>query len=710
MLSHQGQSHQPQRRVRACQNCSRRKKKCSGTKPQCSLCAQTRAACVYPDIIKKPGPRKGYRRPFFPLIDNSTDPQPPQETQTQTSGSTLDNGEWEEDWSQNALGQMSWSQSSVSPDSFDPFASLDPTLEAAPALTTTTESVPWQRPWSDSPGEDSLLPPKALVVHLLDVFFDYVHPQIRLIHQPSFMARVETGSYESDGHARLMLLGMFSLAARYSDHPEVELFDRKLLRWASGGHGSQDDVCYKSRKRWERGQGFLSQAYRLLMNETSRLDKLKLQSRQMQRPSVTLVQAAIIVTFAQMGIGLSDRTYSLLTTTMRLAHDGGLHRVDYTDERMFLSGDGTSDACKSIWIKIEELRRAWWVLAYLENFICVTKDWPRMIDWGRCKTKLPCDDEDWFQGHRRPSHFLPATLYDLRTSLAVQPQLSVLAHCVRTMHLGAKMLEEAMNNNNAFESNNILTKVEECATYYKQNMPLESKTGDAVHVFAMAGKIRCFKYATPSDMFTICHDLSRQRRQGNDNGTSPQARAFSRALSASETVCSILRESSVDDVPRSCPYLAPALWVPTSIQLLVKLFTRADPDLAERASLSLQVLTMTLERFAEFSGLGQFVLDSFRQYEKRLTDLRWADGKPGDDDPWIMSRFLFFPDHINALSVQEAPSINYAEGLIDPALALYQEPGTEFSIGEDVIQGGMDNFDYMTKASDWIWPEGFTGF
>ncbi|KAJ4865101.1 fungal specific transcription factor domain-containing protein [Trichoderma breve] len=646
------------------------------------------ATCIYPAFTKKPGPRKGYKR-IAPTSDKSNDPLPPQETQT--LGSALDdNGEWDESWSQNALGQMSWSQSSFSGDTFHPLSSLDPTLEVT-ALATTLESVPSQPPWSNSPIKDSPLPSKALIVHLLDVYFDYVHPQIRLLHQPSFVSRVESGSYALDEQATLILSSIFALAARYSDHPEVDLFDRMLLRRASGSYDSQDDIRYKSRKRWERGQGFLSQAYRLLMNETSRMDRLELESGEMQRPSITVVQAAAIVTFAQMGIGLSGRTYSLLSTTVRLAHDCGLDQVDYNDETISMSRDSDSEPCKSTWVKKEELRRTWWVIAYLENFICVTKDRPRMIDWGKCKTKLPCDDKVWFQGRYCPSDFLPASLDDLRASLTVQPQLSVLAYRIRTMHLGAKMLEEAMNHDDALESNEILTKIQD--------------------VFAISSKIRCFKHATPSDIFNLCHDLSRRRRQGNDNGTSPETKAFSRALSASETVCSILRDSSADDVPRSCPYPASVLWVPACLQLLVKLFTRADPELAERASLSLQILTMTLERFAEFSGLGRFVLNSFRRYEKKLTDLQWADSKPGDDDHWILSRILFFPDHINALSLKEVTSIDHSEGLVDPALALYQEPSAQFSIGRDVIvQDGIDSFDYITKDSNWIWSEGVNGF
>lgn len=120
-------------------------------------------------------------------------------------------------------------------------------------------------------------------------------------------------------------------------------------------------------------------------------------------------------------------------------------------------------------------------------------------------------------------------------------------------------------------------------------------------------KIRSFTGATPSDIFTYCRDVSQQRRNSFVVATSG-SKAFSLALSSSDTICSIIRDLSAEDVACCNPYLAYTLWVPSCLQLLVKLFTRADPELAEKVSLSLKILTMTLERFAEFSGLGQFVL------------------------------------------------------------------------------------------------------
>jgi hypothetical protein len=125
-------------------------------------------------------------------------------------------------------------------------------------------------------------------------------------------------------------------------------------------------------------------------------------------------------------------------------------------------------------------------------------------------------------------------------------------------------------------------------------------------------KIRSFAGAEPSDIFIYCRDVSQQRRQNSFvTPTSEASKAFSLALSSSDIICSLIRDLSAEDVARCNPYLASTLWVPLCLQLLVKLFTRADPELAEKASLSLKILTMTLERFAEFSGLAQSLLSTF---------------------------------------------------------------------------------------------------
>lgn len=329
-----------------------------------------------------------------------------------------------------------------------------------------------------NPPQRRLFFPKALIIHLVKIYFDNVHQQIRLLRQPSFVNWIQNGSFAFDEHATLILTSIFSLAARYSDHPEVDLFDQSLLPRASTGYNTQDVAVYKSRKRWERGKGFLSQAHRLLALQTSEPDKAELECGGMQRPPILVVQASILISFAQLGMGLNSQTYSALSTAVRLAYDCGLNQVDCDDEVAPITARINFNH-SHLWIK-EELHRAWWAVAYLENFICVTKDRPRMINWSKCKTKLPCDDKDWFKGREQLSTFLLENVYDLRASLPIPRHLSILAYRIITMHLGAYLVETAVNSDGSSKSNNFFSIIEECATSCKQNIPIDSRIGSSL--------------------------------------------------------------------------------------------------------------------------------------------------------------------------------------------------------------------------------------
>lgn len=422
--------------------------------------------------------------------------------------------------------QSLFSESSTSCRPGDHSSSLATTFEDT-ELTPALEAESSQLQRDDPPTSNPILPPKALIIHLVKVYFDFVHPQIRLLHQPSFVEWIQNGSLAFDKHATLILTSIFSLAARYSDHPEVDLFDQSLLLRTSNSCDTQDIAFYKSRKRWDRGKGFLSQAHRLLALQTSELDKAELESGGMQRPPILVVQASILISFAQLVMGLNSQTYSALSTAVRLAYDCGLDQVDCDDEVVpttrFINLDSSH-----LWIKKEELRRAWWAVAYLENFICVTKDRPRMINWGKCKMKLPCDDKDWFKGRQQLSNFLPANVYDLRASLPIPHHLSILAYRIITMHSGAQMVETAVNSDGLSESDNLFSIIEECAMSCKQNIPMDprigsSPQGDSRQIYDLADHLHLrivLEWQVPRSrlsLFTI--DLKAQHISDNEQNS-----------------------------------------------------------------------------------------------------------------------------------------------------------------------------------------------
>lgn len=125
--------------------------------------------------------------------------------------------------------------------------------------------------------------------------------------------------------------------------------------------------------------------------------------------------------------------------------------------------------------------------------------------------------------------------------------------------------------------------------------------------------IRILKDATPAILFSYYEDLSKERSTtgiplvNHLRNKSAGYRAFSKALYASDIVCLTVRDQPTD-LMAPFFFIAPLLWAPTCFQLLVKSSTTAWPELMERASLSLSILTMRIEQSAEFWELGQFYL------------------------------------------------------------------------------------------------------
>ncbi|ETI21750.1 hypothetical protein G647_05819 [Cladophialophora carrionii CBS 160.54] len=117
---------------------------------------------------------------------------------------------------------------------------------------------------------------------------------------------------------------------------------------------------------------------------------------------------------------------------------------------------------------------------------------------------------------------------------------------------------------------------------------------------------------------------------------------------------------------------------------------------------------MNLERFAEFSRFGQFVLSAFRRYEQKLTDLNWADSSPGDEDHWISTRILCFPSHIDASFLKEAASIGHPETPSDAALQQAVEQlstfaSTQLTTGADgPLIDGVESLDYIMDDPGWM--------
>ncbi|KAJ6186924.1 hypothetical protein N7519_001832 [Penicillium mononematosum] len=338
------------------------------------------------------------------------------------------------------------------------------------------------RPTDAEPPSDkasiltSLVPSKHLLSHLIEIFFDLVHPQMRVLHKPSFLLWIESGNSKSDPDSILLILTISALAARFSDKPKVDLFDRMLLHRSSSTQNNQIDSRFKCGKRCQRGKGFLTQANRLFHREALRLENLELDIGTPQKPTIRFIQATALLSFAEIAETLSSRAYSLVSAAVRLAYDYGLDKIDCDHMQPSLEPSDHRTEC----VKKEELRRVWWAISDMENFICVTKCRPRLIDWSRCKTRLPCDDADWFEDHEVASSFLPVTVYDLRTSLDLPAHISVMGQRILVMHLFANLAYLAASGDHLDGWHDSISAIEECIATWKPIIAQRVESGQTV--------------------------------------------------------------------------------------------------------------------------------------------------------------------------------------------------------------------------------------
>lgn len=122
------------------------------------------------------------------------------------------------------------------------------------------------------------------------------------------------------------------------------------------------------------------------------------------------------------------------------------------------------------------------------------------------------------------------------------------------------------------------------------------------------------------------------------------------------------------------------------------------------------------------SRTNERLIASFRRYEQKLTDLKSANEKLGNDDHWIATRILCFPSHINASFLKEATSLSHAEIRISKTATFHQTvehpdsyttvPGGMQSSteGDFPLHHDMDSLDYIIEDANWMWSESFGGY
>lgn len=314
-----------------------------------------------------------------------------------------------------------------------------------------------EQPPGHSSGNRSMLVSREILTHLVEVYFNFVHPQLRVLHPRRFLRQIQDPDFQLDESFSFLLTVICAIAARYSNLVGVEIFDR--LQVAKFHNNDKPVPDYASCRRWERGQGFLMDAherYRLIMHQ---LDKSEAESGYARKPPLALVQAVTLLSFAEMGISAGNRAYSLVSASVQLAYDLELDKVD-----------SPNTSVKATLTEREGRRHVWWAICVLENVICAAKCRPRMINWESSATKLPCDDAHWFEGHDDGSGTFVPTLQELPMSSVLSAAIPNMAFGIISQHLVGSLVNIANDQSRARVTES-LTNIEACVIAMKLNVP-----------------------------------------------------------------------------------------------------------------------------------------------------------------------------------------------------------------------------------------------
>ncbi|KAF3063123.1 hypothetical protein CFAM422_010249 [Trichoderma lentiforme] len=316
-------------------------------------------------------------------------------------------------------------------------------------------------------AQSPLFPPLDIIFHLIEVYFESIQPEFPLLHRPSLLRSLYSGSLLTEKHSPLLLNALFALAARFTDDPRVHSFDVSLAQCLSGAE-SPGTAHTRQTSRRERGRGFSRRAGELFEDTTHEYENLELDANIADKPSILLIQGAILLSYAELSRGAVHRAYSLISKCVRAAYDAGLDRIDSAENLQ--SVDPILYHQTTDWRK-EELRRAWWCIWELESFVCNILCRTQITNLTNCQTKLPMDDMDWSEGTETPSYFLPNSFEQWSRLDIESPRISILAHRIVALHFLLAIV--GLEGKESSDLSTAYSEIERCVTIWRKSLPPE---------------------------------------------------------------------------------------------------------------------------------------------------------------------------------------------------------------------------------------------
>ncbi|KAF9337225.1 hypothetical protein BG006_005797 [Podila minutissima] len=197
------------------------------------------------------------------------------------------------------------------------------------------------------------LPPRDLAEHLIDCYFSYVHPNLPIIHKPTFM-RQYRNSDPSKRPPAVLLHAMFAIASRFSTNPEITGRDPEAF-----------------------GDEYFDRAKRLVDLEY-------------ELPRQSSIQALLLmVNYRFTSAKSGGRVWVMLGMAIRMAQDLGMHR---SSSRWHLPP-----------LETEIRKRLWWACYVMDRWASACLGRPVGIDDNDCDVDYPCSmEQDWADADGNP--------------------------------------------------------------------------------------------------------------------------------------------------------------------------------------------------------------------------------------------------------------------------------------------------------------------
>ena len=260
---------------------------------------------------------------------------------------------------------------------------------------------------------------------LVELYFTYVHPSLPIVHKTTFMEDFRKGHLSADSpysgestysdaaspvstssqnrrgrHVpTLLLLAMFSLAARYSSRTGV--------------------VPPDDGQMWTAGDEYMEDA-KVILDRTYAAS----------RPSTC--QALLLLGYREVGIGAMAQAWLYVGMAVRMAQDLGLHKS---------AEEWTSVGGRSLFSRAElqERRRIWYGCVVMDKYVCTYIGRPVAITERDFDTELPGVEEGEEAELWRP-HPSPPVLEDVG-GVHAHEMMPAPGHVLSCFNESAKLCE-----------------------------------------------------------------------------------------------------------------------------------------------------------------------------------------------------------------------------------------------------------------------------